>query len=451
MFIMKKKIHEQEEPVISKIEIDEKTAEPVLVEVPLDEIPQTAEEETEIADSGKKEKVNKKEQQMEMQEVTFIDNSSISKKQKLFKNICMIAFVVLVVGVLAFTFYNDFLAPGEDKTFPSWSEILGVFGNYWYFLILAFVAFFGGYLFKGAKLSVMCKALTGKAHFRTCMETGIIGNYYNNVTPLAVGGQPFEIYHLSKHGVHGGVASSMPIATFFLNQFAFVVLCVISIIFMQTNVLGVPDSVLAEFSTVTSVLTTLAIIGSVLCLFVPSLVIMFSIMPRTCSKLVHFVFWLGGKLRIVKNPKASEFKVMKTVIQNAKCIKMLASKPLVFLNMLLLSFLEQFANVSIAFFTLKFFGFNIGVIGIREWLIVSQFCFILYASISFVPTPGNSGAADLSFYLLFNIGLIDGFSFPAMLVWRFISFYFHLLFGFIFTTYKKKSDHKKLANGQELK
>jgi uncharacterized protein (TIRG00374 family) len=187
-----------------------------------------------------------------------------------------------------------------------------------------------------------------------------------------------------------------------------------------------------------------------LCLFVPSLVIMFSIMPRTCSKLVHFVFWLGGKLRIVKNPKASEFKVMKTVIQNAKCIKMLASKPLVFLNMLLLSFLEQFANVSIAFFTLKFFGFNIGVIGIREWLIVSQFCFILYASISFIPTPGNSGAADLSFYLLFNIGLIDGFSFPAMLVWRFISFYFHLLFGFIFTTYKKKSDHKKLANGQEL-
>ena len=61
MFIMKKKIHEQEEAVISKIEIDEKTAEPVLVEVPLDEIPQIAEEETEIADSGKKEKVNKKE------------------------------------------------------------------------------------------------------------------------------------------------------------------------------------------------------------------------------------------------------------------------------------------------------------------------------------------------------------------------------------------------------
>ncbi|MBE7090110.1 MAG: flippase-like domain-containing protein [Clostridiales bacterium] len=448
---MKKKINQQEEPVISKIEIDKKTAEPVLVEVPLDEIPQTVEETTDVAVPEKKKKKRSKEEfQLEMPEVGFVDNSSISKKQKLFKNICMIAFVVLVVGVLAFTFYNDFLAPGEDKTFPSWSEILGVFGNYWYFLILAFVAIFGCYFFKGAKLSVMCKALTGKAHFKTCIETGIIGTYYNNVTPLAVGGQPFEIYHLSKHGVHGGVASSMPIATFFLNQFAFVILSVISIIFMQTNVLGVPESVLAEFSTVTTVLTTLAIIGSVLCIFVPGLVIMFSIMPRTCSKLVHFVFWLGGKLRLVRNPKVLEFKVMKTVIQNAKCIKIIASRPLVFLSMLLLSFLEQFANVSIAFFTLKFFGFNIGVVGIREWLIVSQFCFILYSSISFVPTPGNSGAADLSFYLLFNIGLISGFSFPAMLVWRCLSFYFHLLFGFVFTTYKRKSDHKKLANGESL-
>ena len=449
---MKKKINKQEEPVISKIEIDNKTAEPVLVEVPLDKIPETGEEETEIAVSGKKEKKNNtKEQQLEMQEVAFIDNSSISKKQKLFKNICMIAFIVLVVGVLIFTFYNDFLAPGtEDKTFPSWEKISEVFGNCWYFLILAFVAIFGCYFFKGTKLSVMCKSLTKKAHFKTCMETGIIGTYYNNVTPLAVGGQPFEIYHLSKHGVHGGVASSMPIATFFLNQLAFVILSVTSIIFMQTNVLGVPESVLAKFSTVTTVLTTLAIIGSVLCIFVPGLVIMFSIMPRTCSKLVHFVFWLGGKLRIVRNPKASEFKVMKTVVQNAKCIKMIASRPLVFLNLLLLSFLEQFANVSIAFFTLKFFGFDIGVVGIREWLIVCQFCFILYASISFVPTPGNSGAADLSFYLLFNIGLIDGFSFPAMLLWRVLSFYFHLLFGFIFTTYKRKSDHKKLESGKSL-
>ncbi|MBQ7924256.1 MAG: flippase-like domain-containing protein, partial [Clostridia bacterium] len=78
------------------------------------------------------------------------------------------------------------------------------------------------FVLKGAKLSVFCKSMTGKFHFKTCFETGIIGHYYNNVTPLAVGGRPFEIYHLSKHGVRGGVATSLPIATFFLNQFAFV-------------------------------------------------------------------------------------------------------------------------------------------------------------------------------------------------------------------------------------
>lgn len=445
-----------ETTLVGKIEIDEKTAEPILVQVPIEDIPaepkqseedRLIEEATRIGKEYDKKchkEVGKQIVMTRVMGITKESNSNITNRQKLFKNIFTIAFIVFVVGVLVYTFYKDFFAPGnENKVFPSWEDIGGLFVNNWYFLILALFALGGVYVFKGLKLSIMCKSLTHKWHFKTCMETGLIGNYYNNVTPLAVGGQPFEIYHLSKHGVHGGVASSLPIATFFLNQLAFVTLSITAIILFQTNVLGIPESVLADFSGVSGVLTTLAIIGSVLCIFLPGLVIIFSFLPRTGAMLVHFVMWIGGKLRLLKKPKETEYKTMKTVVQNAKCLKKISTRPTVFFSTFLLSFFEQLSNSSIAYFTLKFFGFTIGVEGIMEWLIVVQLCLILYASISFIPTPGNSGAADLSFYLLFEAGLMVGLSFPTMMVWRFLSFYSHIVIGFIFTSWKKKSDQRK--------
>ena len=65
------------------------------------------------------------------------------------------------------------------------------------------------------------------------------------------------------------------------------------------------------------------------------------------------------------------------------------------------------------------------------------------AGLTHIPTPGNSGAADLSFYVLFSTGLTTaGLAFPAMVVWRILSFYSLIIIGFIFTTVYKKH-HKK--------
>ena len=106
--------------------------------------------------------------------------------------------------------------------------------------------------------------------------------------------------------------------------------------------------------------------------------------------------------------------------------------------------MENIASTSIAFFVLKGFGFDILSLSfVSEWAIICVFSFILFASITFIPTPGNSGAADLSFFLLFEASLLPGLAFPAMLVWRLFHFYSTIIVGFTFATLKKKSDAKK--------
>lgn len=427
---------------VTKIEVDEKTNEPKIVEVPEKEYITPIQK----ADFVEMKSSKDTSKQMTMEKVFgYKKEENVNKRQKLFKNIVTLLFGLFVIGSLLFTAYKDFLAPGKE--FPKLWQLKQIFLSGWLFFLCAVVCLVLAFIFKGLKMSIMCKSMTGKFHFKTSVETGIIGTYYNNVTPFALGGQPFEIYHLSKHGVHGGVASSIPIASFFLNQLAFVILGIVSLFMFNRNMLGAPDNIMNAFPAIYNVL---AIIGLICCIFVPLLVIVFSFLPRVGAKLVHLVITVGSKLRVIKNPKETAQQTIKTVVHNAHCLKKIAASPTVFILTFLISFLENLANASIAYFTLKAFGFDLNMHWFTEWLLVVEICFILFASITFIPTPGNSGAADLSFYLLFEAGLLAGLAFPAILVWRGISFYSTILIGFIFARYKKKSDLKKAALNADL-
>ena len=430
------------EILVTKIEIDENTNEPKIVEVPEKEyitpIPKADFVEMKSSKSTSK--------QMTVEKVFgYKKEENVNKRQKLFKNIVTLLFGLFVIGSLLFTAYKDFLAPGKE--FPKLWQLKQIFLSGWLFFLCAVVCLVLAFIFKGLKMSIMCKSMTGKFHFKTSVETGIIGTYYNNVTPFALGGQPFEIYHLSKHGVHGGVASSIPIASFFLNQLAFVILGIVSLFMFNRNMLGAPDNIMNAFPAIYNVL---AIIGLICCIFVPLLVIVFSFLPRVGAKLVHLVITVGSKLRVIKNPKETAQKTIKTVVHNAHCLKKIAASPTGFILIFIISFLENLANASIAYFTLKAFGFDLNMHWFTEWLLVVEICFILFASITFIPTPGNSGAADLSFYLLFEAGLLAGLAFPAILVWRGISFYSTILIGFVFARYKKKSDLNKATLNADL-
>lgn len=439
-------------PIANKIEFDEKTAEPVIVQVPIDEVSQTN---SPITHEQKEISLRKYGKQLVMTQVLglYPDEKTSTKRQKIFKRAMVITFLVVILGVLAVTFYHDFLSPSALANPPQWSVIISTLKTNWFYLLLAVASLSLCFFSKGFKLSVLCKKATGKWRLKTCFETGIVGHYYNYVTPLAVGGQPFEIYHLSRHGVHRNVASSLPIASFFMYQLAFVVVGIFSLIVFTpaTNLLKTPIELVG--STMASIARPAAIFGLFTCMLMPIIVITFFFLPRLASKIIYFGLNIGGKLKLVKDVKLTNYKVLKTVIGNAKSIKNFGKNPFIFIIVFLLSLIEVFSLCSIAYFTLRFFGFsNPNANAILEWAQTVSVCMVLYAAISFIPTPGNSGAADASFYTLFKVGLVSvaGLSFPAMLVWRFLSFYSFIIIGFTFTTLKRKSDRKKEKLGIPL-
>ena len=375
-------------------------------------------------------------------------DEGVNKRQKLFKDICSILFIVFIISVIAITAYNDFFGENAGREQATFEEILQILGKNWWCLLIAVFFLFVSFFWKGLKNVVMCKALTGKGYFKLSIETAILGTYYNNVTPLAVGGQPFEIYHLSKHGVRGGAAASIPIASFFLNQLTFVILAVIALTMFNLNVLNAQAMIPESYAPTLSLLT---IIGCICFIAMPSMIVLFSIMPKIGSKLVFWVVKLGAKLRILKDPNKTLRSTIKTIVHNSHCLKKLGSTPVAFLLIVLLSFLENFCLSLIPFFVLKTFGFAIeGLTFFQEYIVIAIIAYMLLASVSFVPTPGNSGVVDGGFYLLFSGSLVSGLAFPAMMTWRLCSFYGTLIVGFILTTHIKNRDAKKLKLNQSI-
>ena len=423
---------------VGKIEFDESTAEPKIVEVDIKDVPKDKDVTIENAVDKPKKSSGR---QLSMQNLFLPnENETVDKRQKLLKRILSAVFIAIVIAALAYTAINDF---GSGKEMASAEEIFATLFANWFYLPCAFTALFLAFFCKGLKLSFCAKHLTGKWHFKVCMETAIVGHYYNYVTPLAVGGQPFEIFYLSKHGVHGGVASSLPIATYFSTQFAVTLLGIVAIVFLRFDVLNLDPEFFPKAAL--NMTTGVAIIGLVLGFLMPIMVVLFCILPRLAASIFYAGVWIGHKIRLVKDPKRTMYRSLRTIINNSRCLKKITRNPLVFIASLIMGFGEQLALLSIAYFTLRFFGFDMPTDGFTEWMQMIQVCAILQAAVSFIPTPGNSGAQELSFYFLFETGLHrGGFTFPAMLTWRLISYYMVLLIGFSFLTSKKHAEKKSL-------
>ena len=457
---MKKETH-----VITKIEVDENN-EPTLVCLPASKINLPKTDYAEISEKMKLENAdvdvspaqNLKHEhkqfkkalgkQMFMSQVLgFEQDTNIDRRKRILKNIFSVCFVLIAISVIFYTAFNDLFGRNEEFSLAIIGQTLA---TSWQFFLLALASLLLCFIFKAVNLSIMSKALTRRFKFKTCFETGIVEHYYNNVTPLAMGGQSFAIMHLSKHGFRTGTATSMTISTFFMHQLGFVALGIFTLVSMSpsVNLFNIPESMLSTFGA--GLVRSAATVGLFFCMIMPVLVILFAIFPRVCAKLVALVLAILGKLKLVKDAKLTTYKTLKTVVHNAKCLKKIGSNFLVLIVAFIVSLLEQFASGAIAFFTLCFFGYSWTQPLLISYLQIVQICTLLSAAVSFIPTPGNTGAADLTFYEIFKSGLVRGLAFPAMIIWRILSYYSYLIVGFIFTILKRKSDRKKEALGLPL-
>lgn len=364
-----------------------------------------------------------------MSEPTSAGDPQKNIQKKILKRpLLIVIFVLINVAVIAITANSEF---GNSANAAELSEVK----INWWMLLPAAVCFAVALTLEIAKYVMMMKIMshtrkdfdTKKAR-KVARRTVLLGRYYDNITPAAIGGQPFQIYYMHKNGnLPTGLATTIPIIGMISGQIGFIIIAVICFLFGSLSI----DN---------AALIATACFGLLFYSFWPVVVMLATFFPGAMAEFIKAGVKLLAKMHIVKDKEAAIQKTEYEVSEYAKSVKMILKTKGLFLKTVLMSVGFHVLVSMIPFFVLTAFGGEVDPLP----------CFVTTVAITsavyFVPTPGNAGAAEGTFYVVFS-ALSEGYVFWAMLVWRFFSYYIYIIMGLV--TYfninmeKRREKHDK--------
>lgn len=321
----------------------------------------------------------------------------------------ILLFIILNAIVIILTAKAEF---GNSENAAELSEV----HLNWWLLIPATLCFIIAINLEIHKYYIMMREMAPKDDFnpkrarKIARRTVLLGKYYDNVTPAAIGGQPFQIYYMRKNSkLSKGQSTAIPIFGMIAGQISFLIIANICFIF-------------GAYAINNPVLFTTAWFGLLFYAFWPVIVLGATFLPKPTIKLINTLVKLLAKIKIIKHREEALNKVESEVKEYAKSIKIILKTKGLFLKTVLLSTGFNFLIVLIPFFVLAAFGG-----GVNLWVAITTTVAVMSA-VYFIPTPGNSGAAEGTFFLVFS-GLSSGYVFWAMLFWRFFSYYIYIILG----------------------
>lgn len=330
------------------------------------------------------------------------ENPAEKKKKKVSRIVWIAVFVAVNAIVITFTALDEFA--GEKPKLGYKFMLSNVM-----FIVAGFGCIFVALLMETLKYVSMMRGLGLKVSLKTAFETAALGKYYDNITPSGAGGQPFQIYNMHKSGYPSGVSAAMPLASFLFMQLAFIFIALIVLIFFS----DVVDL---------AVIRIPAFIGIFCYAIVPFFIILSAISDKTAKIIVNFFIRLGGKLRIIKEPEKKMESVAGTLEDYHNNLRMITQKKRLIVKLSVYSLIYQVAICSIPFFVLHAYR------GTGNFFLILAQTVYIYCATTIVPTPGNAGAAEGAFYLIFSQLDYAGL-FWGMLIWRFICYYSFIIIG----------------------
>ena len=269
----------------------------------------------------------------------------------------------------------------------------------------------------------------------TALYATLIGFYYSNITPGASGGQPMQIYYLSKHSVPVPIGTSAISIKFFSQQ---LMISLLTAGFWLANATLVSQQ-----------------LGGSQWAFVMGFIINFAAVPLVLLAALHrplvqtiiaFFVRLGAKMRLIRKPEERMTRINAGLDQYHASILRLAKQPGQLVWMLLLAGLSLLGLMSVPYSVYHAFRMN-GV----SWDKLFTVALLLFVSASYTPLPGASGAQEGGFLVYYRGLFTQGTIGLALLIWRFFTYYLFLLVGAVLSIVDNiRSNRRRAAQNKAI-
>ena len=290
-----------------------------------------------------------------------------------------------------------------------------------FWMIIAVILTIGYYYFRSLSLYTFVKKFKN-IEFKKILKISFITQFFDGVTPSSSGGQPYQIYALSKENITIVDSTNIAIQNFIVYQIALILLGLVAVISnnylnLFSNVGNIKKLILLGF-----IINVIVIIGLFSLAFMRKLNKMIvSLIIKIFGKLIKdkekfikdaneyidkFHDWA---LILLKNKK----DFIKTIIYNFIGLALMYVIPLV-----ILYGLNDYKSLNI--YTTIISSAHVMLIG------------------SFIPIPGASGGIEYAFTQFYGVFISDSTLTLVMLLWRTITYYLGVIIGAVLLNIRKK-------------
>lgn len=242
----------------------------------------------------------------------------------------------------------------------------------------------------------------------TALKYTMIGNFFSAITPAATGGQPVEIYYMSKDGIkgpNGTLAMLLQLCGFQISTLLMSFICGI-----------LNPSLLADG------LVWFYILGLVLNGCALTLMLIGTFSEKMANKFCQWAI-KGIKKAKLKNVEKRQANLEKGLAQYAESAKFIKSHKNEFIKSIIRVTIQIIFYHSIPYCIYKAFGLQE-----LSYFQVFSMQAILFTTVSAIPLPGSIGISETLFLKLYGMAFGRELLSGAMLLYRFCSFYLFIAF-----------------------
>lgn len=299
------------------------------------------------------------------------------------------------------------------------------------YLLLATSMMLGDWLFDGLILNLITRTVHGNISYFKSLKIAIIGQYYSAITPFSTGGQPVQVYLMSKDSISVTKGSLILFNKFIIYQIAVtlysLVMFILKLSFILNDAKGAVPFVIIGF------VMNLGVLAGIVLLFYKE---------EWIKPIVLYVLKFLNKVGIIKDMDKYVGKLDQSMLEYTQSVEKIKENKKSSLLLLILTIVQLTFYFSITYFVYLALGLSgetfIDIIAVQS---------LVYMAASYIPTPGTAGASEGGYYLLFKPLFTKNLIMYALLLWRTISYYLRVLVtGFVtLVDYIKRKRRKVIA------
>ena len=350
--------------------------------------------------------MSKKYIDVDVEELEADERKMREKRTK--RNLLSILFLVVLIGL---TFWMIL----KDNDIAEICEAIINLNTGWLLAAVATAVFFVSA--EGFMIWYILKTLKCKISLPNCIGYSFVGFFFSGITPSASGGQPMQLYYMSKDGIkisHSTVALTI-VAT--LYKFVLVLIGVFLAVFFNSTLNRYLEGYMYLFYFGLS-LNFIVVVILVFLMINPNA---FRKIARKCERVLVRIHILKPSVdrvrRITKVAKEYNMAVT-SFMKNVKTIVVTALDTVV----------QRCSIFFITYFIYRGMGLNE-----KDIVLITVLQASVYVAVDLLPLPGSQGISELMYQTTFGLIFVGAYLPASVLITRGISFYLPLIIGFVAT------------------